>query len=225
VGFGATAPSTSNNGGIEMGKTKRLLAVAAAGIISLGALALLQETSRAGGVVARAELRNQASEVVGTVVFKKHGHEIIGIAKVTLPVATTQFRGFHIHANDVDNFPATTDGNPADGCQGNFTSVDGHWGLSGQQHGNHAGDLPVLMRDAATGYAEAEFVIGKFQPGDVIGKAVVIHADADNYANIPGRYVSSNSPSTTGPDATTLTNGDAGGRYACGVIVSAADED
>ena len=208
-----------------MGKTKRLVAVVAAGIISLGALALLQETSSAGGVVARAELHNRAGAPVGTVVFKKHGHEIIGIAKVTLPVATTQFRGFHIHANDVDNFPATTDGNPADGCQGNFTSVDGHWALSGQQHGNHAGDLPVLMRDPASGYAEAEFVVGKFQPGDVIGKAVVVHADADNYANIPTRYVSTNGPSTGGADSTTLSNGDAGGRYACGVIVSAADED
>lgn len=208
-----------------MGKTKRLAAVAAAGIISLGALTALQGTSSAGGVVARAELRSQAGAPVGTVVFKKHGHEIIGVARLTLPASANQFRGFHIHANNVDNYPATTDGNPADGCQGDFLSVDGHWALTGQDHGNHAGDLPVLMRDPNTGDAEAEFVIGKFQPGDVIGKAVVVHAGADNYANIPGRYVSSNSPSTTGPDATTLANGDAGGRYACGVIVSAADED
>lgn len=208
-----------------MGKTKQLVALAAAGVISLGALTALQGTSGAGGVVALAELRNQANQPVGTVVFKKHGNEIIGLAKVTLPVATTQFRGFHIHANDVDNFPATTDGNPADGCQGTFTSVDGHWALTGQNHGNHAGDLPVLMRDPATGYAEAEFVIGKFQPGDVIGKAVVVHADADSYANIPARYVSTNGPSTGGPDTTTLATGDAGGRFACGVIVSAADDD
>lgn len=208
-----------------MGKTKRLVALVAAGVISLGALAALQGTSGAGGVVALAELRSAGGQPVGTVVFKKHGHEIIGVAKVSLPVASTQFRGFHIHANDVDNYPATTDGNPADGCQGTFASVDGHWALSGQDHGNHAGDLPVLMRDPATGYAEAEFVIGKFQPGDVIGKAVVVHADADNYANIPPRYVSPIGPTTGGPDVTTLSNGDAGGRYACGVIVSAADED
>ena len=201
-----------------MGKTKQLVALAAAGVISLGALTALQGTSAAGGVVALAELRNQAGDPVGRVVFKKHGHDIIGVAKVTLPVATSQFRGFHIHANDVDNYPATTDGNPADGCQGTFTSVDGHWALTGQSHGNHAGDLPVLMRDPATGYAEAEFVIGKFQPGDVIGKAVIVHADADNYANIPTRYAAS-------PDSATLATGDAGGRYACGVIVSAADED
>lgn len=200
-----------------MGKTKRLAALAAAGIISLGALTALQGTSAAGGVVALAELRNQAGDPVGRVVFKKHGHDIIGVAKVTLPVATAQFRGFHIHANNVDNFPATPDGDPADGCQGNFTSVDGHWALTGQTHGNHAGDLPVLMRDPATGYAEAEFVIGKFQPGDVIGKAVVVHADPDNYAHIPTRYGTA--------DSATLATGDAGGRYACGVIVSAADED
>jgi Cu-Zn family superoxide dismutase len=203
-----------------MGKTKRLVAAAAIGVTSLGALALQVTTSGAGGVVARAELRNQANVVVGEVVFKKHGHEIIGIAEVQLPVATTEFRGFHIHANNVDNNPV--DGDPADGCVGDFTSVDGHWDVGGHSHGAHTGDLPVLMRDGS-GHAEAEFVIGKFQPGDIIGRAVVVHAGADNYANIPTRY-QSNASATPGPDGTTLGNGDAGGRYACGVIVSSADD-
>jgi Cu-Zn family superoxide dismutase len=204
-----------------MGKTKQLVAAAAIGITSLGALALQVGTSSAGGVVARAELRNQAGEPVGVVVFKRHGQEIVGIAEVHLPVAVTEFRGFHIHANNVDNNPI--DGDPADGCVGDFTSVDGHWDVGGHAHGAHTGDLPVLMRDPATGHAEAEFVIGKFQPGDIIGRAVVVHAGAVNYANIPTRYQSSAS-ATPGPDSTTLGNGDAGGRYACGVIVSSADD-
>jgi superoxide dismutase, Cu-Zn family len=204
-----------------MGKTMRAVAAAAIGITSLGVLALQVGTSGAGGTVARAELRNQAGERVGVVTFKKHGNEIIGIADVQVPVAVTEFRGFHVHANDVDNNPV--DGNAADGCIGDFTSVDGHWDVGGHAHGAHTGDLPVLMRDPVTGHAEGEFVIGKFQPGDIIGRAIVVHAGADNYANIPTRY-QSNTSATPGPDSTTLGNGDAGSRYACGVIVSSADD-
>ena len=47
-------------------------------------------------------------------------------------------------------------------------------------------------------------------------KALIIHADADNFGNIPGRY--SREGGATGPDDTTLATGDAGGRVACGVI-------
>lgn len=204
-----------------MGRTKRLVAMAAIGITSLGVLALQVGTSGAGGVVARAELRNQAGEPVGVVVFKRHGHEIVGVAEVQLPVADTEFRGFHIHANNVDNNPL--DGNPADGCVGDFTSVDGHWDVGGHNHGAHTGDLPVLMRDG-TGHAETTFVIGKFQPGDIIDRAVVVHAGADNYANIPATRYQSNISATPGADSTTLGNGDAGARYACGVIVSTLDD-
>jgi superoxide dismutase, Cu-Zn family len=205
-----------------MGKTKRLVAVAAIGITSLGALATQVGTSGATNVVARAELRNQAGDRIGEVVFKKRGQEIIGVAEVTLPVATTEFRGFHIHANDLDTTPA--DGQP-DGClsTGAFASVGSHWDVGGHSHGAHSGDLPVLMRDA-NGHAEATFVIGKFEPGAIIGRAVVVHADADNYANIPATRYQSNASATPGADATTLGNGDAGSRYACGVIVSDAED-
>ena len=205
-----------------MSMTKRLVAAAAVGIASLGVLSLQVGTSSAGGVVARAELRNQAGQRIGHVVFKNKGHDVVGVAEVQLPAAGTEFRGFHIHANDVDNTPV--DGNPADGCVGDFTSVDGHWDVGGHSHGTHTGDLPVLMRDAE-GHARTEFVIGKFQPGDIIGRAVIVHVGADNYANIPTRYVSSASPTGGGADPTTLGNGDAGGRYACGVITSTHDDD
>lgn len=207
-----------------MGTTKRLVAAAAIGITSLGALALQVGTSSAGGVVARAELRNQGGTVIGEVVFKKHGQEIVGIAEVQVPIAGPQFRGFHIHANNLDTTPA--DG-LSDGClaAGGFTSVGGHWDVGGNGHGAHTGDLPVLMRAPTTGHAESTFVIGKFLPGDIIGRAVVVHAGADNYANIPTRYQSSATSTPPGPDAATLNTGDAGARYACGVIVSALDDD
>jgi Cu-Zn family superoxide dismutase len=47
--------------------------------------------------------------------------------------------------------------------------------------------------------------------------AIIIHADADNFANIPPeRYTQTNG--TPGPDQTTMSTGDAGKRVACGVI-------
>ena len=201
-----------------MGTKTRVAAAAAIGITSsLGALALQAGTSGAGGVVAVAELRNQGNETIGEVQFRRHGQDIVGTVEVVLPATGSEFRGFHLHANDVDNNPV--DGNPADGCIGDFISVDGHWDVGGHSHGAHTGDLPVLMRDA-NGHAEATFDIGKFEPGDLIGRAVVVHVAADNYANIPTRYVSPTGPVSGGPDPTTLGNGDAGGRYACGVVVA-----
>jgi superoxide dismutase, Cu-Zn family len=47
--------------------------------------------------------------------------------------------------------------------------------------------------------------------------AIVIHAGADNFGNIPpDRYNQVNG--TPGPDETTMSTGDAGKRVACGVI-------
>jgi len=48
------------------------------------------------------------------------------------------------------------------------------------------------------------------------GTALMIHANSDNFANIPSRYAQSDG--TTGPDADTMATGDAGKRVACGVI-------
>jgi Cu-Zn family superoxide dismutase len=200
-----------------MGKGKRFAAAAAAMVTSVGALALHAETSGATNVVARAALQDQAGQSVGEVVFKKRGQEIIGEVEVVLPVADTEFRGFHIHANN--------DTSNGDGCvaSGAFVSADGHWNRGGGgTHGSHTGDLPVLMRDA-DGHARAEFAVGKLEPGEIVGRAVVVHSVADNYANIPSRYQSSTAGAPAGPDATTLANGDAGSRYACGVIVSDAE--
>lgn len=206
-----------------MGKGKRFAAAAAAVVTSVGALALHAETSGATNVVARAALQNQAGQPVGEVVFKKRGQEIIGEVEVVVPLAAPdgsplpEFRGFHIHANN--------DATNGDGCvaAGAFASADGHWNRGGGgSHGSHTGDLPVLMRDA-DGHARAEFAVGKLQPGEIVGRAVVVHSVADNYANIPSRYQSSAAGAPAGPDATTLANGDAGSRYACGVIVSDAE--
>lgn len=46
---------------------------------------------------------------------------------------------------------------------------------------------------------------------DADSSALIIHAQPDNYANIPDRY-------RPAPDEATLGTGDAGGRSVCGVI-------
>ncbi|MCB0950966.1 MAG: superoxide dismutase family protein, partial [Mycobacterium sp.] len=52
---------------------------------------------------------------------------------------------------------------------------------------------------------------------DGAGTAIIIHEQADNFANIPPeRYQQVNGDPP--PDQTTLATGDAGARVACGVI-------
>ena len=124
--------------------------------------------------------------------------------------AAPGFHGFHVHATGVCD---------PDAPDGPFTTAGGHFALEGQVHGAHAGDLPSLlvMED---GTARLEFVTDRFEVGDLRdddGSAVMVHAGRDNFANIPDRYVSTTS-GQPGPDADTLATGDAGSRYACGVI-------
>ena len=52
---------------------------------------------------------------------------------------------------------------------------------------------------------------------EIGGVAVVVHAGADNFANIPTRYAPA-------PDEQTLMTGDAGSRIACGVIEVHAEQ-
>ncbi|HHV96038.1 MAG TPA: superoxide dismutase family protein [Clostridiaceae bacterium] len=95
--------------------------------------------------------------------------------------------GFHIH-----EFGNCTVSDPADP----FTAAGGHWNPKEQPHGNHAGDFPVLFSN--DGYARMSFYTNKFTVQDVIGKAVIIHENPDDYRSQPA--------------------GAAGKRLGCGVI-------
>lgn len=95
--------------------------------------------------------------------------------------------GFHIHENgtcSVEDFF-----NP-------FTSAGGHWNPTNQPHGFHAGDFPVLISN--DGYSKMSFFTNKFQVSQIIGKAVVIHQNPDDYRTQP--------------------SGMSGKRLACGII-------
>lgn len=188
-------------------RTRQTALGAAAAATFVGATLALSGLSGADGVVAVAELHNASGQEAGEVSFKVSDGRVVGEIEVLLPAGSSRFRGFHLHAND----------NPVNGvgCVAPaFTSADGHWNPTGAGHGNHSGDLPPLLR-GPNGHARAEFDIGHFAPSEIIGLAVIVHFGPDNLANIPNRY---SAGGVSGPDAATLATGDAGGRYACGVI-------
>ena len=112
------------------------------------------------------------------------------------------FHGFHIHATG--KCERTT---PP------FTSAGGHMVLGEQAHPSHAGDQPVVLvmsdRSVAMTFTTDRYKLSDLQVPE--GRAVIVHALPDNYANVPARYVRQ-------PDATTTATGDAGERIACGVV-------
>lgn len=96
---------------------------------------------------------------------------------------------FHIHENDTCG--SLHSENP-------FEAAGGHWNPTGEPHGNHAGDLPLLI--SSNGTAKMLFFTNRFFPSDVIGKSIVIHQSPDDYTSQP--------------------SGNSGKRIACGSIVA-----
>jgi superoxide dismutase, Cu-Zn family len=111
------------------------------------------------------------------------------------------FHGFHVHAVGKCERPT-------------FKSAMGHLKAGAQTHGAHEGDLPSLLVKR-NGTATLRLTTDRFTLGDLRdrdGSAVMVHAGADNYANVPPRYAPG------GPDQETLDTGDSGDRVACGRI-------
>ena len=157
---------------------------------------------------AEASLLNATGTAVGTVHLKQEGN----VVKVTAKFdhLSPGFHGFHVHTIGT----CTPTG---------FTSAGGHLNPGGVGHGDHAGDMPILLVNG-DGTAELSFSTDRYtvdQLFDTDGSAIVVHAGADNFANIPARYVATGG--SGGPDATTLATGDSGTRFACGVVETDAD--
>lgn len=186
-------------------QSRRVRILSVASTLLLLGLAL-QGAARADGVTARTKLKDVGGNVVGMVRLSQEGDGVLVRAVVeTIPAG---FHGFHVHSKGE--------------CIPPFTSALGHFNPTGTTHGAHAGDLPVLlvMED---GTAQLRFTTDRFAVMDLFdadGSAVIVHALADNYANIPTRY-HSHTEDVLGPDSATLATGDAGGRIACGVIEEA----
>jgi Cu/Zn superoxide dismutase len=135
------------------------------------------------------------------------------IATIRVKGLTPGFHGLHVHSVGRCDAPA-------------FAGAGGHLADDGEVHGVHDGDMPALLANG-DGTAEATFVIDAFTYSELLdadGSAVVVHAGADNYGNIPARYSSNASGApATGPDATTTSTGDAGTRFGCGVVQGVAN--
>jgi Cu/Zn superoxide dismutase len=155
---------------------------------------------------AGATLHTPAGAVGGTVNFTDIGGAVL--VTVAATGLTEGWHGFHIHTTGACN---VTD-------EGAFLSAGGHLGeLGGHGTGSHHGDMPLLYANAG-GVARAVFLTDNFtidQLSDADGSAVIVHAGADNYANIPARY--------GGPDEVTKNTGDAGARDRCGVVEETGD--
>lgn len=97
--------------------------------------------------------------------------------------------GFHLHEEGCCQI-----GDP----KNPFTCAKGHFNPTNQPHGNHAGDFPVLFSN--DGLAKMSFFTDKFEVSQIIGKAVIIHENPDDYRSQP--------------------TGNAGRRLACGIVES-----
>jgi Cu-Zn family superoxide dismutase len=186
------------------------------GVISAAAFGLVGtagvgHTDPASTRVAHAQVRDVNGNALGTVSFFSDRGKLSVTGRLTGIAAG--FHGFHVHAVGICD-PRATDPN---GVVVPFFTAGGHLSAPGQGHGNHVGDLPSLLvtADGTTTTATATDRLNTTLLFDTDRSAIIVHAAPDNFANIPARYISGGVP---GPDAATLATGDAGGRFACGVI-------
>lgn len=148
--------------------------------------------------MARADIKGGplAPQITGTVIFQDvPGGVLVYVQIWGLPPYLQAQKGedpigphgFHIHENGNCQIGEPT--NP-------FQAAGEHWNPGQQPHGNHAGDFPVLFSN--NGYAYMTFFTNKLKVKNIIGKAVIIHQNPDDYRSQPA--------------------GDAGKRLACGII-------
>jgi Cu-Zn family superoxide dismutase len=165
------------------------------GWLLVPAVAALAVCSTLPACAQSAVARLQATKgnaAAGTVTFTQKGDKVAVEAKVS--GLTPGGHGFHIHEK-------------GDCSSGDGMSAGGHFNPTGKPHGNpsvpdhHTGDITMLVADVS-GNASLSMELGAMTVGsgatDVVGKAVIVHKDADDY--------------------TTQPTGNSGARVACGVI-------
>lgn len=115
--------------------------------------------------------------------------EVSGLPYDVAERCAAQIYGFHIHN--------------AGRCTGSsdepFSDAGGHFDTENCPHPAHSGDMPPLFGNR--GYAWSAFLTDRFSPEDIMGRAVIIHSEADDFRTVP--------------------SGNSGKRIACGVIVGA----
>ncbi|MTE14921.1 superoxide dismutase[Cu-Zn] [Nocardia aurantiaca] len=150
-------------------------------------------------------LKDPSGGTVGTATIAKVGNHL----EITVEAHGLKpgFHGLHFHQFgkcEANSAP------PAGGAPGDFLSAGGHLQVGEQNAHPSSGDLTSLqvLKD---GSAKLVTTTDSVTLDELKGKALIIHAGADNFGNIPTRYA-------TAPDAETLATGDAGARVACGVV-------
>ena len=158
-------------------------------VTMLSACATLDREAQATATL----VARSGSRIAGTVDFYAAPDGLRVVARLSgLPAGE---HGFHIH--EVGDCSAPD----AASAKGHFNpeaTAHGHY----QSDRHHAGDMPNIVADA-NGAASATFDLPGATldgPKGIVGRAVVIHADADDYRSQPA--------------------GNSGQRVACGVIVA-----
>ena len=135
----------------------------------------------------------KGNTVSGSVTFTPRGDKVLIAAKLA-GLKPNSEHGFHVHEKG--------DCSAADGM-----SAGGHFNPRAKAHAHyssgdrHAGDMPNIRADAngnASYSFESELYTVTDGPATVVGKAVVVHRDPDDYKSQPA--------------------GNSGPRVACGVV-------
>lgn len=127
------------------------------------------------------------SDIKGTVSFYRACGGTAVVAEIFCLPSDNRFYAMHIHSG------CSCTGNDTDP----FADAGTHLDLIGTEHPFHTGDLPSLLSNNG-GYAWSAIYTDRFQPPQVRGCTVIIHALPDDHRTQP--------------------SGNAGEKIACGVI-------
>ena len=167
---------------------KNVLGLAAIAALAAGCAAM----STTGPSAVADLVATKGNTTTGTVTFTQKGDRVVVVAKVTGLAPGNH--GFHIHEK-------------GDCSSGDGMSAGGHFNPLGKPHAHpttpdrHAGDMPMLVADAAGNAAltsELDVITVGTGATDVIGRGVIVHKDPDDFQTQP--------------------TGNAGARVACGGI-------
>lgn len=140
----------------------------------------------------------EGNEVRGTVTFTEEDGGVRVVAAIT--GLTPGEHGFHVHENGDCSAP------DASSAGGHFAPQNNPHGAPDDPEGErHVGDLGNIEADDEGGadYERVDDIIDLDGPNSVVGRAVVVHADADDLESDP--------------------SGNSGDRLACGVIELAGE--
>jgi len=160
---------------------------------SIAVLLTASQTTTPDPLLATAQLSpTKGNKTFGEATFEEAGDRVRVVIFVQ-GLRPGQEHGLHIHEG-------------AD-CSGDAMGAKGHFNPHGKPHGlpsgkeSHSGDLPALKANKqgrANVQLDMDGISLRPGPANIIGRAVVVHADPDDYKTQP--------------------TGNSGARIACGVI-------